>query len=55
MNIETGAECRVTNTPGFDGLPAFSTDGKKLMWTSKRGPDQTSEIFMADFKLPAGF
>ena len=27
---------RVTFTPGFDGLPVFSPDGKKLCWTSGR-------------------
>ena len=28
---------RVTTAPGFDGLPAFSDDGKVMMWTSQRG------------------
>ncbi len=55
MNVETGAEMRVANTPGFDGLPVFSNDGKRLMWTSKRGPDQTPQIFIADFTLPRGW
>lgn len=27
---------RVTSTPGFDGLPVFSPDGKNLAWTSTR-------------------
>ena len=30
---------RVTFTPGFDGLPVFSPDGKKLCWTSGRTGD----------------
>ena len=30
---------RVTFTPGFDGLPVFSPDGKKLCWTSGRTSD----------------
>jgi TolB protein len=55
MNVETGRERRVTHTPGFDGLPVFSPDGRRLMWTSKRGPDGTSQIFIADFTLPEGF
>ena len=28
---------RVTFTPGFDGFPAFSRDGRQLLWTSQRG------------------
>ena len=31
-----GEPVRVTNTAGFDGLPAFQPDGKKLSWTSNR-------------------
>lgn len=38
---------QVTYTDGFDGLPVFSPDGKKLAWTSKRGADKTSQIFLA--------
>ncbi len=30
---------RVTFTTGFDGLPVFSPDGKKLCWTSGRTSD----------------
>jgi len=43
---------RITDSPGFDGLPVFSPDGKYLMWTSKRSPDHTSQIFIARFKMP---
>ncbi len=52
LNTLTGAECRLTNHPAFDGLPVFNHDGTKLMWTSKRGPDGTCQIFLADFTLP---
>ena len=52
LNIETGAQARVTYNASFDGLPAFNHDGTKLMWTSKRGPDNTSQLFIADFTLP---
>ncbi|MEZ5305100.1 MAG: hypothetical protein R3F11_31325 [Verrucomicrobiales bacterium] len=38
---------RVTWTDGFDGLPAFSPDGKSLAWTTNRTPDKKSQIFMA--------
>ena len=39
----------------FDGLPVFSPNGKWMMWTSQRGPTGTSQVFLADFKLPEGF
>lgn len=40
---------RVTYDPKFDGLPVFSPDGKKLMWTSKRNGLKESQVFVADF------
>jgi len=40
---------RVTSTDGFDGLPVFSPDGKKLSWSSGRTADTKSQIFMADW------
>ncbi len=40
---------QVTSDPAFDGLPVFSNDGKKLMWTSKRGGLDAAQIFIADF------
>lgn len=40
---------RVTSDPAFDGLPVFSADGKKLMWTSKRGGIEGAQVFIADF------
>mgnify|MGYP002623821317 FL=1 len=52
LNIETGAQRRITHSPRFDGLPVISPDGKKMMWTSQRGPDGSSQIFIADFKSP---
>lgn len=55
MNIETGKYTRVTWSPGFDGLPVISPDGKSMMWTSKRSKDDTSQIFIADFRKPEGF
>ncbi len=55
LNIESGKFTRVTWSRGFDGLPVISPDGKSMMWTSKRTKDGTSQVFIADFKLPEGF
>jgi hypothetical protein len=44
---------RVSFTPGFDGLPVFSPDGKKLCWTSNRGADKRSQLFIADWNHEA--
>jgi TolB protein len=55
LNIETGKQQRVTHSPRFDGLPVFSPDGTKLMWTSQRGSSGQSQVFVADFTLPDGF
>jgi Tol biopolymer transport system component len=40
---------RVTTHPQFDGLPVFSPDGRRIMWTSKRGDLDGSQVFIADF------
>jgi Tol biopolymer transport system component len=40
---------RVTYTDGFDGLPVFSADGKKLCWTSNRTSEKQSQLFLADW------
>lgn len=40
---------RVTFKDGFDGLPVFSPDGKKLSWTSGRAAGGASQIFLADW------
>lgn len=55
MKTEGGEVQRVTVDPAFDGLPVFSPDGKKLMWTSQRTGLSEPQIFIADFKLPEGF
>ena len=36
-------------TPGFDGLPVFSPDGKRLAWTTSRTPKKQAQIFLADW------
>lgn len=43
---------RVTDSRAADVLPVFSPDGKKLMWTSTRTDDHSSQLFIADFVLP---
>ncbi len=52
LSISTGEFHRVTHHPAFDGLPAFNQEGTKMLWTSKRGEDGSSQIFIADFTLP---
>jgi len=49
LSADGSEEHRVTCDPAFDGLPVFSPDGKKLMWTSKRNGLKTSQVFIADF------
>jgi TolB protein len=43
---------RITDHPAADVLPVFSPDGKRLMWTSNRTADHSSQLFIADFMLP---
>ncbi len=51
MNVQTGISYRLTHNSSFDGLPSFSKDGKKILWTSKRDTN-ACQIFMADFTMP---
>ena len=41
-----GTPKRVTFTDGFDGLPVFLPDGKRISWTRKK---KCSEIYLADW------
>ena len=43
------APVRVTDTPGFDGLPVFTPDGNRLAWASSRTATKQAQIFMADW------
>jgi Tol biopolymer transport system component len=52
-HVLPGPVTRITDNPAVDILPVFSPDGKQLMWTSTRTADHTSQLFIADFKLPA--
>ncbi len=47
--FKAGAVTRITDHKGADVLPVFSPDGSKLMWTSTRGPDGTSQLWIADW------
>jgi Tol biopolymer transport system component len=40
---------RVTYSKGFDGLPAFTPDGKQLAWTSSRTTSGQSQLFLANW------
>lgn len=40
---------RIVEAPGYDAECAYSPDGKKLMWTSKRGHIRGAQVFIADF------
>lgn len=44
---------RITYKDGADILPVFSPDGKYLMWTAKRAPDGSTQVFAAKFSMPA--
>jgi hypothetical protein len=44
---------RVSFTDGFDGLPVFSPDGKKLAWTTNRASNGKSHIFIGDWNHQA--
>ena len=45
---------RLTHTMGPDVLPVISPDGRWMMWTSKRGPERTSQVWAARLRLPKG-
>ena len=47
-----GPKIRVSGAAAADVLPVFSPDGDKLMWTSTRTEDGSSQLWIADFKLP---
>ena len=50
VDVEGGKEpVRVTYTEGFDGLPVFLPDGRRIAWASKRTPDRSAQIFIADW------
>jgi len=49
----TGGETeRITFHEKADVLPVFSPDGKKLMWTSSRTQDGSSQLWIGDWLRP---
>lgn len=42
---------RITHAGGADILPAFSSDGRTLIWTSQRGAGRSSQVWAADFVM----
>jgi Tol biopolymer transport system component len=55
MDINGKNATRITFDAAFDGLPVFSPEGTKLMWTSKRNGLTDPHVFIADFTLPEAF
>ncbi|WP_437225904.1 TolB family protein [Planctomicrobium sp. SH661] len=47
--FEGGKVERITFQEKADVLPVFSPDGKKLLWTSSRGEDGSSQLWIADW------
>src|SRR5690606_29769826 len=47
--LAPGPVTRITDHPTADVLPVYSPDGKQLMWTSNRGEDGSSQLWIADF------
>lgn len=54
MRDDGSHKTRITFTDGFDALAVISPDGKWMMWTSGRGAEKTSQIWVARFKMPKG-
>jgi Tol biopolymer transport system component len=45
-----GKVTRLTDSPAADVLPVFSPDGQRLMWTSTRASDRSSQLFTAELR-----
>jgi hypothetical protein len=41
----------VTFAPGSDVLPAFNTDGSRMIWSSRRGDEGSVQLWVADFEM----
>jgi Tol biopolymer transport system component len=47
INVDGSGERRLTNSPGLDGFPAWSSDGERLAFSSARDGGQ-SEMYVMD-------
>jgi Tol biopolymer transport system component len=45
-----GKTRRITDHKSADVLPVFSPDGKQMMWTSNRTADNSSQLWIGDWK-----
>lgn len=52
MRDDGTRKTRITYAAGADVLPAFSPDGRYMIWSGKRTPDNTTQVFIGRFKLP---
>ena len=52
LDLETNKTTRLTYAPVADVLPVFSPDYRRVMWTSTRGEDRSSQLWVADFVAP---
>ncbi|MDZ4755313.1 MAG: hypothetical protein SGJ11_12575 [Phycisphaerae bacterium] len=43
---------RVTHADGADVLPVFSHDGRWMLWTGQRDEGATSQLYVAEWKMP---
>jgi TolB protein len=51
-SIKYGTDVRrVTHADGSDVLPVFNADGTLMMWTSRRGPEGSVQLWLADFVM----
>jgi len=45
-DVSTGATRRLTSSPGSDGSPDWSEDGKRIVFTSKRSDDEAAALYV---------
>jgi len=48
MNADGSSQTKLTNSPGYEGSPSFSSDGKKIVFTSTR--NGSAQIYLFDFE-----